>query len=56
MKSAIEKRTGILWGTFRAAAHSRTLLCLILGPADPNRVRFELGVMGRHCYLTWGHR
>jgi hypothetical protein len=56
-KQFIEKKTGVIYGTYRFARldEPTPVFLLIVRPPNPSHVRFEIGMLGRAFYLTWGH-
>lgn len=59
-KEYIEKRTGMLYGTYRwrapAARGPAPLFSIIIRPPNTEWVRFEISLCRRTFYLTWGHQ
>ena len=60
MKQYIEKKTGLLFGTYRWREPSvksgpPPLFGFVLRPANTEWVRLEVVFFGRAFYLTWGY-
>lgn len=55
LKDRIERRTGVIWGTFRTPPQSRAdhrLLIRAGAGKDRHLVNFEAGVAGRTFYFS----
>jgi hypothetical protein len=49
LKDRVERRTGVLWGTYRWADAPRVFLAV--GRCDRADTVLEVGVAGRHLYV-----
>ena len=60
-KQFIEKKTGMLFGTYRwrSSGDSRhgpaPLFGFVFRPSNEEWVRIEIVLFGRAVYITWGH-
>jgi hypothetical protein len=51
MKRRIEKRLGVIFGTFRVPSETFGYSTFIFRFGGPNKVTMEIGLLGRSAYL-----